>query len=373
MCAKTAYSHEGDAMSQIRSLTSLRFFAAIVVVFCHLDILANSQVDWVKAFYKSWCSEGFIGVTFFFVLSGFILSHANAGRSGQGGIGFRRFLAHRFARIYPLHLLTFILSLPLVWAVRQRLSLGSLTGGLLSNLLLLQAYVPVKEVYFSANHPAWSLSVEFFFYALFPFLFGWRMRSLLALMLLGAGYQLALAYWSEADFVAKHWQHLAYVFPPARLVDFLSGMLLYRLRGNLRITDSTASVLQLLALAALVVQVGFSQGVSMILRSDVYYLPAMCVLVYAFSFDSGILGRRLVNKKLVYLGEISFSLYMVHQLVIRYGEYAISKLGMDDNSLQSNLVFVGVVLVVSMMASVVLFEKVELFAKTWLNRRLESA
>lgn len=357
-------------MGQIRTLTALRFVAALVVVLCHLDILAKSPSPTLSGLYKGWFSEGFIGVTFFFVLSGFILSYATWGKKG-GGVQIKRFYVNRFARIYPLHFLTFLLSLPLVWVTARQLSDWETWGGLLANLSLLQAFMPFKAVYFSVNHPSWSLSVEFFFYALFPFLFASRTGSLLVLLGVGYAYHLALALaWGKLNpLVTEQWQYLAYVFPPARLVDFVSGILIYRLRKHQTLSAGLATSLQIASLACLLGQIGVANKVSMVLRSDIFYLPVMTFLVYAFSFENGWLGRRLAIRPIVYLGEVSFSLYMVHQLVIRYGEYLMAKLTVPD-TLLSGLVFSGIVVVVSLILSVLLYERVELPAKSWLGRRL---
>lgn len=360
-------------MKQIRALTSLRFVAAMMVVLCHLDILAENTSPWLSGLYNKWFSEGFIGVTFFFVLSGFILSHANWGAgAGPAEVSRRRFYVNRFARIYPLHALTFVLALPLVWTTLHHLSTTELWLGLLTNAALLQAFVPIKNVYLSVNHPSWSLSVEFFFYALFPLLLAWRTRALLALLAAGCVGHVLLALHADADAVARHWQYLAYVAPPVRLVDFVAGMLLYRLRRHLVLSDGRATLLQGSALMVLFMQMAAAPHVSMILRSDLYYLPVMTVLVYAFSFDNGILGRALTGARAVYLGEISFSLYMVHQLVIRYGEHLLAKLKVVE-TLTNGLVFVALVMAISLLASMLLYQRVELPAKSWLSRRLRPA
>jgi hypothetical protein len=127
----------------IKPLTSLRFFAALMV-------LAHHYFGFMA---------GFSGVTFFYVLSGYILAVNYAGKVGSWA-EIRLFWWKRFARIYPTHLLTLIATLPL----------GSSLAILPLNLLLIQSWIPVQGVYFSFNGPSWSISNEAAFYAAFPLL-----------------------------------------------------------------------------------------------------------------------------------------------------------------------------------------------------------
>lgn len=128
------------------SLTGLRFVAAAAVV-------AHHTADWQVPV----VGLGYLGVSFFFVLSGFVLAWAGSMREGAGA-----FWRHRLARIYPLHLtmLVVVLVLPV------RTPEGTAT--VLQHLLLVQAWTPDAAV--AANPVSWSLSAEAFFYLMFPLL-----------------------------------------------------------------------------------------------------------------------------------------------------------------------------------------------------------
>ena len=357
----------------IKALTSLRFIAALMVMLCHLTLLGRSESAALQQLYRDWLAEGYIGVTFFFVLSGFILTHAYNERIRLQRVSHARFMWHRIARLYPIHLLTFALSLPLVWAGAKALSSEQIIVGLISNALLLQAYIPDNLIYFSANHPSWSLSVELFFYALFPLLVRLGSRQLLALLALVVAWHLGLL-WHEEDLMANNsWQFLAYIFPPARLGDFIVGILVHRLRAHAPLRAAQASWAQAVALVALPCLVAWGRdAVSPILRTDLFYLPAMAWAVYAFSFDNGILGRRLCAPWAVYLGEISFSVYMIHQLLIRYLAVVIENAALPL-SLGVSLGVTVIVLLGSTLIAMGLFEKIERPAKTallaWGDRR----
>lgn len=153
----------------IKPLTSLRAFFALFVFFSHLyfweDLTGIYKSIYIEIFH-----EGFLGVSFFFILSGFVLSFAYNERIMNRKISFSEYFVARIARIYPLHLFTLIIALPftLVKMFHGEFLIESLKITL--NGLLLQSWVPKSEFYFSLNAPSWSISNEFFFYTLFPFL-----------------------------------------------------------------------------------------------------------------------------------------------------------------------------------------------------------
>src|SRR5947209_15296669 len=141
--------------ARLDALTGLRFwFAFLVVVHHSLQHWFGSQIYPVADF-------GYIGVDFFFVLSGFVLTW-----SWRPDVSARRFWWNRVARIWPLHLTTMVIALVLV---ADQVSRPGVLGTL-ANLVLLQAWVPDQHVYFGYNAVAWSLSCEVFFYLSFPVL-----------------------------------------------------------------------------------------------------------------------------------------------------------------------------------------------------------
>jgi len=150
--------------ARLDQLTSLRFFAALAVVASHLWPLAE-EPNALQPLARTLFHEGYAGVSFFFMLSGYILAHTYQAKLASGAISRRKYLALRLARIVPLH---WLVGVPLgLWALAQ--------GGLAMlpkvalNLALLQAWVPNPDWYFTVNEPSWSLSDEAFFYTCFPF------------------------------------------------------------------------------------------------------------------------------------------------------------------------------------------------------------
>jgi len=152
----------------IKPLTSCRFFFALMVFFSHIDFIDKSHVTF-HTLYQNIFQEGYLGVSFFFILSGFILTLNYKDKILSGEVGHKEFWMARLARIYPLHFITTILCIPLTLIFFND---GVLMWGLklCLNLLLLQSFVPAISVYYSFNAPSWSISDEMFFYLIFPFL-----------------------------------------------------------------------------------------------------------------------------------------------------------------------------------------------------------
>src|SRR3954454_23635049 len=140
--------------SRLDALTGLRFwFAFLVVVHHSLQHWFGNRVYPVADF-------GYIGVDFFFVLSGFVLTW-----SWRPEVSAGRFWWNRVARIWPLHLTTLVL------AVVAGVGVAISGVALVPNLLLVQAWWPQQHVYFGFNAVSWSLSCEVFFYLCFPVLY----------------------------------------------------------------------------------------------------------------------------------------------------------------------------------------------------------
>lgn len=346
--------------AHLDSLTSLRFFAAAMVVFSHLAFLQSSEIPLVRGLYEGVFREGYMGVTFFFILSGFILSHSYTARLTEG-MTYRQFLATRVARIYPLHLLTLLIALPIALSslVSGKRSLSIFLEGLIANLALLQAFSPISDIHFSMNAPSWSISNEMFFYALFPILV--FSRSIYLFFAAAAIFITQQAVGNISDDNTTHF--LVYVFPPSRIADFTVGILLHRMFARTRPPAAAlATGFQVLSLTIFAVCVALKDLIPQHARYDLYYVPAMSLIIASFAWQQGIVSKGLSSGKLVFLGNASFSLYLVHQLVIRYGEY------IRVNVLKATGMWIEVVVAVlyvllSLLFSAILFEYFENRAK----------
>lgn len=273
----------------IKPLTSLRFFAALMVLGHHYFGFAL----------------GYSGVTFFYVLSGFILT-INYKRMSTWA-EWRAFWRRRFARIYPTHLATLLLAAPV--------GAGTLPM-FIAQALLVQSWVPSWNYWFAFNAPAWSISNEAFFYACFPFLLmwlrpstGWRIFPIGCFVV-----AIALA-WTfllpGQTFDSGATRFLFYLSPPLRTFEFMLGMVLalhapprlFTLRHEL-------GALLLVIVAIMPAPPAF--------RASLSFVPLAVALVYVFSRSKGPIAKVLSHPALVLLGDASFALYMLHYPFMLY-------------------------------------------------------
>jgi len=211
--------------------------------------------------------------------------------------------------------------------------------------LLLQAWVPEKSVFFSLNAVSWSLSVEAFFYVLFPFLIlrwriSWHVKLLLAFAVVGAGVAFvnAAGLPFEPPKTGPSAVGILYVNPAMRLFEFTVGIAIYFLHRVLEPAWKSQTTAQSTCLEVVaVVGVGVALNLCFFLNSTSgitswiglggqAYLQqegasiAFAFLILAFAMNKGVLARLLSLPFFVLLGEISFSLYLVHTSVLKYFE-----------------------------------------------------
>lgn len=299
----------------IDTLTSLRFIFATMVFGAHCYVI-DGFFD--AHFFK----EGFVGVSFFFVLSGFIIAYNYQKRLQDKKITKRTFWAARIARIYPLHWLTLFLA-----AISGGYVVASGArdwfGHFLTSLTLTNAYIPEAGYFFSFNSPSWSLCCEQLFYICFPFLVplarDWR--RLLGVFGLAAALIVVGMYFTPENDIKGYW----YVNPVTRLPDFLVGMLLFRLYERLKdrnIGRLQGSLLEIGSVALFLAFYFGAAGIPKVYRySCFYWLPVAAVLI-SFSLQKGMLSRILSSRLLVIGGEISYSFYLIHLFILlSYAEW----------------------------------------------------
>ena len=304
-----AQGSPGDG-DRLPSLTGLRFGAAFLVFGFHLQVAhifgGGSTADRVLG----WTfGHGAVGVSFFFVLSGFVLTWSARPKEPARDVWRRR-----AARIFPNHLVTAVV------AIGGGVYVGSgvTIGAVVANLFLVQSWSPSQGVYFGLNTVSWSLSCELFFYLCFPLLIRVLARmsdrtlwpAAIGLMAVVWCVPLVTLPWSQP---VAYW--FIYVFPAARMAEFCLGMVLARIvrTGQWIGFPIWAAAGLLLAAYVLVGYVPVRFGyVALTVVPLALLIPAFAVADAA--------GRRTfwARRRAVWLGEISFAFYLVHQLVIRY-------------------------------------------------------
>ncbi len=347
----------------IKPLTSLRFVFAFIVFLSHLTFLSTSENNLLQWLYDSIFYEGYIGVSFFFMLSGFILSHAYQDKFLNNTVDSKRFYLARMARIYPLHIFTLLIAIPLeLWDLQ--LNSSQITAGVLQ-LFLLHAWYPQDAVYFSFNGPAWSLSVEAFLYILFPFIIlpsarlsrkklqGILLTSVLSIVLLMMVVNPSWGYW------------LFYISPAPRLVDFLIGIAVYQYVNGGNIKWLKKSYMEILAVIALVLFFTFHKWVPGVYRYSAYYWIPMAFILSVFFQQRGMVSRLLSSNLAFWLGQISFSFYLFHQLIYRYTLWWVTSytIVIDD------LLLAVAILIASIAVAALSYRYIEVPSNRWLRKK----
>lgn len=371
----------GKNLSKIEVLTSLRFFAAIVIILYHarqsftcLHVLPEEIV------YSQ-------GVSFFFILSGFILTYVY--RNFKTTRDYFFYLGKRIARLWPLHVATLLLYLLIVPAgmdTTAGTSAIEASTTLLLNFTMLQSWVPDLRVFFSYNAPSWSISTEFFFYLTLPFLllgakrFKWLPASLCALLTVSSiavcnSFQ--IPGWS-ADGLSL--QGLLAINPIARILEFALGMtaaLIFKDYAGKRATNFVnATILEALTLIATIWAVFNSSPISASLEKLSFIGPAgaywlaeagipllpFTSLIFVFAFQRGLISKILSAGYFVKLGEISFALYLVHFPLLEYHSFYLPQ----EQSIEAFLIF----LTILGLSSHLLYKNLEVPSRIYLTRKL---
>ncbi|WP_344640623.1 acyltransferase [Kitasatospora cystarginea] len=306
-----------DHTSRLPSLTGMRW-AAAMMIFCFHVMIESGFFGQERAQSTMWwlfCG-GRSGVSFFYVLSGFVLTWS--ARPKDRVVSFWR---RRFARIYPSHFLTFLGAVALFsW---EGLHLSGRVAA--ANLTLTQSWFAFAPRYwYGYNGVSWSLSVEFFFYFMFPFLVPpiTRMgaRAWWAIVAVGPGLVIAMPF--LMDWVGEKTGiqplFLVYQFPPVRLLEFLIGIALALLVRNGRWRGPNMTV------SAVVLVTGLLLTQKLVLWAEKPLISASatgiigCVLLIPAAARADVEGTASIwrNPRMVRLGEISFAFYLVHELVI---------------------------------------------------------
>ena len=310
----------------IKTLQSFRFVFVMLMVLSHVI---------GKAFdYGGECA-----VSYFFILSGFVLSLAYGRKISQDQFCPRRFLIQQFMKFYPLHLLTFLFMVVL----DARLGVYYEWYRLLPNILLLQSWIPHDSFYFVANGSSWFLCDVMFFYAVFkPLYLFLNRQSCRRLLLMGAvlvlGY-LVLAFSIPLSSVNS----ILYASPLTRLIDFIIGILLYRVyvsswgtglehwlqRQNIAVLTTIEAAL-ILSVAALFF-VGQALTIRLACTSMYWFVMPVFILVFAKTDTlNGLISRLLHHPALLWLGGISFEIFLLHMPVIRVVKSLSASLGITS-------------------------------------------
>lgn len=368
--------NRADSKAQLPALTSLRGIAALWVVLYHYSVQCFPNLDATQ--YTHLIHKGYLAVDMFFMLSGFVMTHVyHRAFSDSVSHHYRSFIVARIARVYPLHLL--VLLLFVTTAIVAHFAAGAslirlddipLRGSesvaaFVANLFMLQG---LNAGQLSWNYPAWSISVEFVAYLLFPFALPaiWgasdRVKIFIALCLLVA--LTVLAFLSKGNF--DQWDGPITLL--RCLPEFILGTLLYCVfRAAPHNSWFSHDAVALLVAAAIVIS----------LQVDGPDLLITCLfgaLVLIAVLNKGAFSEWAQAAPLLWLGDVSYSLYLLHGFV----QFAAGKLltrfdiqNHADLSTDRSFVLMALMIGVCLLAAHFTYFGIEIGSRRYLRNLLD--
>jgi peptidoglycan/LPS O-acetylase OafA/YrhL len=298
-CTGLGASPTSDRVGQrarVDSLTGLRFFAALYVVLFHQETTFATTHHASKPL-VTFLGHGYLAVSLFFVLSGFVLTYNYADRWHE--TRFRKFLLARFARIYPVYILALLLQLPFYWHAATVLTT-------LAVVFMVQSWTVMPSQLPSAwNFPAWTLSIEWFFYLCFPLLLHTvrKVQNKTAAIWITALLSVAVGGVQAAIGGRHSWLAAHIPLPLLRLPEFYVGMLLARYQPKRSFSGRLPLFISVTA-AVLLLVLNTHRFVTLII------IP-FAAIIWLLANEYSLLGRLLESKLLVLLGGASYAIYLL--------------------------------------------------------------
>jgi peptidoglycan/LPS O-acetylase OafA/YrhL len=292
--------------NKLLCLNFFRFLAASIVVFFHFG--GDAIRDSIAKIFTS----GPQMVTFFFVLSGFVMIIAHYDKQDETA---RDYYKLRFARLYPVYFIALLLQ------IRSNSSFLDI----LLNTLLFQAFIPGRSL--AINQPGWSLSAEAFFYLCFPLLLIlYRKRNFLlnvSIMSTFVLLSIVVAFYGETIFGGNNRVQFLNYFPLIHFVSFIAGNMIGIIYLNCRELRFRSSALNSLLVGISFILMlldlssgGFVKYFTSIVPEVVVNVPFFSIFIFCMVIcGNSIFHEILQNKICLRLGDLSYSIYILQFFV----------------------------------------------------------
>ncbi|HGH3376861.1 TPA: acyltransferase family protein [Enterobacter ludwigii] len=285
-------------------LDSFRGLCAIFVVVFHMRALGSiTEISFFKG------SDLF--VNFFFVLSGFVMSHAYLKRSD---IAFTDYISSRFRRLYPLYIFMLIVFIGLECAkyiayTKMGITLNAVpfTGKsapveVIPNLLMIQAWTEFTE-HLSFNYPSWSISIEFYTYILF-FVAIHFFKKYFSISCLAIPAILIVLHTITNGVITEYAANGVFCF--------FSGVITYSISKTKFISNKLiATIVEVSALVAIYYVVSSDIIIKWILSALLFSLT-----IFVYSKEAGAISSILKTTPFISIGKWSYSIYMTHAAIL---------------------------------------------------------
>jgi len=372
---------------EIRALSGLRIVAAVWVVLFHYRPLLAEAAPGVRSALAPVLNAGAQGVDLFFILSGFVLTWNYLQRMGESWStrSTLRFLWLRLARVWPVYLVTMHLAAAFavftLYVGRFPMPpdvIGSLNAlSWIKQVLLVQLWF---QPYFDGSSwdgPAWSISAEWLAYLLFGGLVLVVFRIAAVTRARGLMWLAVAAALAPTLLLLAHGVfYTPWSWLPRIVMQFTAGALACAAVRRLELSDRGRRAAGLAALALGVAIIGglylldtYPPGEMLDAGGliDVLFVP----LVITLSVGAGTLPALLSTSVMVYLGHISFGLYMVHEIVHTVWNWAVQQFAIVlTPSWPAKFTVLGLILAAGLVAAV-LYHVVEEPARRWMRRMVD--
>jgi peptidoglycan/LPS O-acetylase OafA/YrhL len=341
-----------DAAPQLNALNGMRFFAVFHIFLYHIWSMrfesprppdrqfanAYANLESFPQWLNNLLAHGYLSTSFFFLLSGFILAYLYWAPGGELSTTRQRFWWQRFTRIYPVHLIafviTFLLTLPRWWFDPDAPAVPLAAASAVATATLTQAWFPPLVPIWS--WPTWALSAVVFLYLIMP----WLMRVLArlsraqAIGLLAAMPFISLAptlvflqFFPDGAKDSMNWQIFLGSTPLFWVPHFAAGMLMSRIfainrfeqawRAKPRpwISPGDAAFLVILLICLMEPQ---GRAWRHILRHGAL-MPLYMVVLYDLALGRGLVARLFSLRGMGFLGQTSFSIFIWQNLFMGLG------------------------------------------------------
>lgn len=358
-------------MKRLDQLTFIRFCMVFMIVLYHGYGGIYTEFLMKIPFWDALLGTATTAVGYMYVLSGFVMSLVYYRPSEKFDIA--AYWKNRFIRIYPLYIFAFLLTC--VYYIDSILKVKP--QKILANIFVLQSWFPAYSQSF--NYPAWSITVEIFFYLIFPFFTLWAYRQSIKKLIWGS-----IGFWAVSQLIyhilwigyfSTHSHFLLY-FPIFHLNSFIMGVvggIWYVQEGGHRKTSKAINAF--LLLLSSILSIGY-------LIASMKYFPAMprelqpmagiiaplmVLFIISLALDESGLSKFLSHPWLVNLGEASYAIYILHVPLAWFCEKYLSSL----LTLQTTGLFFSVFFVPFLVAiSLVIYKYVDEPIRIWLRKNI---
>ncbi len=319
----------------LKALTGLRCFAALNIVFFHF-----SNPQWF-GFLAPVVNAGFISVSYFILLSGFVLAYNYADRARNRELDRKRFWEARFTRIYPIYFLSLLLSLNLLRSESQSHTHAMFWTGVVLTPLLLQGFVPAVATFL--NTPAWTMSAEAAYYVIFPWVAKWKRPERMAPHLIKMAGVWALGLVPGALYIAfnpdgiarpDRWSYGPWLWalkytPYTHVFSFVFGVMLADLDRMIERTARLRLWLGIIGFGGIYALLSLGSLMPYPIMHDGVLMPLFGCIILGLAGENP-LAHALGVRPLVFVGEASYCLYLLHFNLwnLIHGSHVLDALGL---------------------------------------------